>query len=279
MQKILLLIDQEGFNKSAFEFGCYLAKMNRSALTGVFMVPEPSVSATYPNRYFVEGDAIPVLLADDSSEEKWRTQLENNKKEFAIACSKKGIRWNEYTQPIHSVDELVNETRFTDLLIVNACSSFDKTSQTPPSDCVKEILYRSECPVVIAPLNFTGIDEVLFAYDGSASAVYAMKQFTYLFPELSDTKAVFLEVNEKGEAAITDQEKIGDYLKMHYSAIGFHILYGKASDELFSYLLDKKNIFVVTGAYGRSLVSSILRRSTAELLLKATNLPVFIAHH
>lgn len=279
MEKILLLVDQKGLNKSAFEFACYLADLTRSTLTGVFIDPEPSpasrdLQAVYSEVYI---GLTPVI--DDLPEDHWKTKLAENKRAFALACGNKGIRWSDQVSPVSSVSELVRETRFADLLVVNAETSLSESVQEPPTEFVKEVLVHSECPVVIAPLNFTGIEEVLFAYDGSASAVYAIKQFTYLFPKLSDIKTVFLEVNDEEESKITDQEKIGEYLKMHYSAIGFQLLHGNASDELFSHLIGKKNIFVVTGAYGRKLISSFFKKSTAELLLKTTNLPVFITHH
>jgi hypothetical protein len=78
--------------------------------------------------------------------------------------------------------------------------------------------------------------------------------------------------------AITNQKKITDYLKLHYSSIGYRVLHGKPEDELFSYFLEKKNTFLVLGAFGRSPVSSVIHRSAASLLLKTTTLPLFITH-
>jgi nucleotide-binding universal stress UspA family protein len=35
----------------------------------------------------------------------------------------------------------------------------------------------------------------------------------------------------------------------------------------------------VMGAFGRSMLSGFFKHSTAELIIKTVNLPVFVAHH
>ncbi len=50
--------------------------------------------------------------------------------------------------------------------------------------------------MILAPLSFEGIDEILFAYDGGKSALFSIRQFTSLFPELTDKKIIVLQVNE-----------------------------------------------------------------------------------
>jgi len=118
----------------------------------------------------------------------------------------------------------------------------------------------------------------VFAYDGTKSSVFAMKQFTYLFPELHDRKVLVLEVCEEDEHVVTAKEKLSAWLQNYYSNITYLVLYGKPKDELFGFLLEKEKMFVVMGAFGRSMLSTLFSRSNAELLLKVVNLPFFISH-
>jgi hypothetical protein len=69
---------------------------------------------------------------------------------------------------------LIEESRFADLLIIDAETSFNRGLEANPTRFVKEILQHAECPVVISPVSFEGLDEIIFAYDGSASSVYAI---------------------------------------------------------------------------------------------------------
>jgi hypothetical protein len=80
--------------------------------------------------------------------------------------------------------ELLAESRYADLLIVDAQTSFERQYEGIPSDFARQILKESECPVVIAPQTFTEIDEIVFAYDCSASSMFAIKQFTHLIPRI-----------------------------------------------------------------------------------------------
>jgi hypothetical protein len=174
---------------------------------------------------------------------------------------------------------ILEESRFADLVIIQPTLSFEKRLEEAPTTLVKEMLANAECPVLVAPQNLTGIEEIVFAYDGSRSAVFAIKQFTYLFPELSDKKAIVLQVNKDDSLPVTEKEKLGKWLRMHYSGIGFQVLKGKASEELYGHLLGKQNTIVVMGAFGRSWLSGLFKPATAGLLLKTINLPFFITHH
>lgn len=148
-----------------------------------------------------------------------------------------------------------------------------------PTEFEKDILKEAECPVIVAPQNFDGVDEIIFAYNSSKSAAFAIKQFTYLFPEFDDRKITVLQVNKEGEWADHDKYNLREWLQNRYSAIGFEAVKGDAEDKLFDYLLKRKNAFVVMGAYGRNSVSRFFKPSHADLLIKTITQPIFISHY
>ena len=195
-----------------------------------------------------------------------------------MACSNRGVnaQVRHLNQP--SASSIIEESRYADLLIINSDTSFENRIEGSPSSYVKEILSGSECAVVLAPDSFYGIDEVVFTYDGSKSSVYAIKQFTYLFPELKDKKATLIQIYEDDSSPTFEAIKMRELLKSHFPNLDIRLLKGKPSDELFAYLLGRKNLFVVMGAFGRGLLSNLFRASAANLVLKAINLPVFIDH-
>ncbi|MEP7277329.1 MAG: hypothetical protein ABI813_01690, partial [Bacteroidota bacterium] len=61
-------------------------------------------------------------------------------------------------------------------------------------------------------------------------------------------------------------------------SIGFHTITGVAKDELYKYLMNKRNAIVVMGAFGPRRIAIASQDSTAEQLVKTINLPLFIAH-
>jgi hypothetical protein len=72
------------------------------------------------------------------------------------------------------------------------------------------------------------------------------------------------------------RERLKAFLMIHYNAVQYEILYGDAELELFRKFLGQRNKVLVMGAYGRK---KIFDRSTADMLLKILNVPVFIAHY
>lgn len=262
MKRVLVAIDARQANVNVLDFACYMARLTHSRLTGVFLepeMPEPVYSQPAPTKVkALSGESIRV---------------------FREACANRGtncVVGNEMAIPPSAI---FNETRYAELLIVDPEMSFTNGKLELPSAFIKGVLTQSECPVVLAPFNFYGVDEIVFAYDGSAASVYAIKQFTYLFPQYAGKKITVVQVNENGGNLFSDKDRIGDLLQLHYSSIGYQLLQGKAADELFGYLLGRKNIFVVMGAFGRGMLSGLIKHSTAELIIKTVNLPIFIAHH
>jgi hypothetical protein len=279
MENILLVLNGSKTDTNTVDFACYIANLTHSKLTGLFIEnivgeERPVLKQLYALPY------VETITVDDLPENKEKIKsCETNEKLFADACINRGVNYHIHTNRKASVKEIIHESRFADLVIVNATTSFGNKIEAVPSHFVKEILGESECPVVIAPYSFNEIDEILFPYDGSKSSVYSIKQFAHLFPELKDKKITVLHVDKNDMPPVGDSEKIEQYLKSHYTKIEFKHLQGKADDQLFGYLLEKENIFVVMGSFGRRFLSTLFRKSTADLLVKTVNLPVFIAHN
>lgn len=276
MERIVVVVDPSGVETASLQFACYLTRLTGSKLTGLFLhgeAAEDIAEISLPVKGQTGSVSVPEKIPLSRS-----VAMEQNILDFLNYCENHGLRWKPDVAEAYNEKDILIESRFADLLIVCSDTSFSVEAESVPSDLVTSILKQSECPVLIAPLSFSSIDEVVFAYDGTPSSVYAIRQFTHLFPQLQDKKVTFLEVNEDFSTEIEYREKITNYLKMHYSAIGYQVLMGQAEDELFSYFLRKKNVMVVIGAFGKKLLSSILNKSTAHLLLKTTSLPVFITH-
>lgn len=277
MEKILVTIDATKVNRSLLDFAAYIARLTHSKITGVFL--ENLVEVIIPeSRALSEIPGAETVAAAEQHENVAKKKLyEENVRLFKEACENRCIPYTLCYN--HGLEDILTESRFADVLIIDAEMSFNSQYDGTPSSFIKEVLANAECPVIIAPFSFEAIQEVLFAYDGSLSCVFAMKQFTYLFPELADKRVKVLEVNESETAEITQREKVADWLKMHYSGIGFELMHGNISTALLNELLGKQNVFVVMGAFGRNMLSRFFKHSTAELLIKTINLPVFIAHH
>ncbi len=271
MRKILLAIDALNIHTPSIDFACYVASLTKSKLTGVFL--ENVLSEEIAEEVYASS-----LNENELSQNQRNAIVDNSIHFFKEACEERGV--NAYIHRDRGIPaaEIIEESRFADLIIIEPDMSFKKRLEGSPSGFVKDVLSETECPVMIAPQSFDGLNEIIFSYDGSRSSVFAIKQFTYLFPELSCKKVTVVEVNKTKELTLKAKPKILHWLKNYYSDVHVEILYGEPEEELFKYVFERRSIFLVMGAYGRNLVSSLLKESRAALIVKTTNLPIFISH-
>jgi hypothetical protein len=260
MEKILVALNPGRINTNVIDFACYVAGLTRSSLTGIF----------FDN---CERELVPIARA-------WREQLtevadepailekrsaiklhEDNILLFEEACRRRGVRTTIHFDCGDPIAAIIAETRFADLLIVDPELSFADSRDALAPWFLRELLAKSECPVVMAPYSFDDIDEILFAYDGSASGALAIKQFTWLFPKLTDQKITVVQAGNNAAIPDVEKKKLGEFLQMHFSGIGFRVLEGNTEREWLAYLQGRKNIFVVMGA--------------EATWLKKVNLPLF----
>jgi len=276
MDKILLLINARKPNLFSIDFACQITNLAQTKLTGLFI----------ENLYFeyipVGGLESPSYFATLSrpSNATVTADTDQSVRLFKEQCLRKGIKPEILIDQGEPIQEVIYESRFADMLIVDPDISFYDRDEPLPSHFVKEILSKSECPVLLAPEKFEDFEEIVFCYDGSASSVFAIKQFTYLLPQFHDKKVMLLEVNRSGNEEFNESHRrMMDWLRDHFHSVYYYSLKGDANDELFTYFFMKEKKLVVMGAYGRSLLSNFFRKSSADLIIRMVDLPVFITHH
>ncbi len=279
MEKILLAVDGVKINMPALDFAIYLSRLTNSKITGVFLenlvADEKTVLRT------VYGKPSLGWQIDESAPEYLdkKELIERNIQLFKKACEDRSVRYNIHRDRGVPAHEIINESRYADLIVADAATSFGKRYEGLPTQFAKNIFKDAECPVIIAPQHFTQIDEIIFTYDSSKSSAFAIKQFTYLFPEFDDRKVIVLQINDQGVWADPDKYNFREWLQNRYSVIGFEALRADTEDILVDYLLKKKNAFVVMGAYGRNALSMFFKPSHANLLIKSIVQPIFISHY
>jgi hypothetical protein len=261
MEKILLAMDALSLNTNAIDFACYIARLTRSRLTGIFL----------------EGlmEERPLVPAGEDG----KAAVETNIHRFREACICRETLSLVHRDRGVPLSEIVSESRFSDLIIIDPETAFNRKDVVVPGRFVKDVLRAAECPILIAPYSFEAVEEIVFSYDGSLSSAFAMREFAHLFPELAKIPVVVLSIRNDESPALEEQFKVKEWLRAHYDNLRFVVRQGGgASDQLFAYLIEKKNAIVVLGAFGRSEISTFFRPSHASLLVKSVNLPMFIAH-
>lgn len=258
MAGILLVIDSKA-EKFPLDFAFYLGKPGKSRLTGLFLeslenVHDPENIIGYKRRF-------------EAQVRKFREECDRQKTDFAVIRSR--------ALPLH---EVIAESRYQDLLLIDPATTFDNETDQLPTGFVRELMDSAECPVLLAPRGFAEVKEVVFAYTGTRSSVFAIRIFNYLFPFLNQhVHTVHAEPKKTIDSAQT--VRFRRWLDEHYPGSGFTTVTGEAENGIEDFLKDRPHAIVVAGASDRGTLSLLVRRSTTERLVAALPNAFFISHY
>ena len=276
MKKILVAFDGLNYSPSLCEYAIAFGKESDSLVVGVFLY-----DLRYTNLIFTYAYEIPATLAYsvDKIEREDEKKIRNNIKAFTSACEKAGIASKVHLDSGVPLMELLKESAFADLILIDSQTSFFDFGEETPSAFLKDLLAESKCPVMIVPTRTEEIENVIISYDGTESSVYAMKMFSYLFPEWSSKNTTIVSVNKTSSNHLPESRNVKDLAARHFKNLKYEILNGEVTDVLPKYLRKKKDhALVVMGAYGRNALSRLLHSSMSNKVIKDLKMPVFITH-
>lgn len=227
----------------------------------------------YDRLWSFSSSEVDVPLVGGEEDEVVKKHIEN----FEAACKQYQVKYqvrNDYLG--FAVPELKRETRFSDLLLLGG-ESFFQGKDNDLNDYVKETLRQSECPAMVVPEEFYFPRNIILAYDGTASSVFAIKQFAYLFPEMCSYPAI-LVYSEEEEENIPHKEDIELLARLHFPNLKMIKLDADPANDFKDWINERRRSLLVTGAFGRSTFAQMFRKSFIEDILQESRLPVFISH-
>lgn len=271
MKKIVFVCDGNDFSKEAFKFVASLYEKERFLLTGAFF-HSLNYGLVIPNT-FAPG-AGPYLSYTEEESEAFREGIN----EFKQACERNNIEYRIHEESDEwKISDLVKETRFADLIVVSGPAFFANVTKSEARATLQQTLHRSECPVIVIPATVQPIDEIIVAYDGKKDCLYALKQFTYLFPDYCQLETTIAYFDDDPEKEIPDLQYIEEFAARHFKLLTFERV--NLSHKSCSFWIKAhQNALLVTGAYERSGLSMALTKSFAEDIVNSHTIPLFISH-
>jgi nucleotide-binding universal stress UspA family protein len=273
MKKILIAFDGTHFSEGAFEFARRLNDLEPVLLTGVFL-PQTIISSMWS---YADGMAGPLMVPVFDEQE--RVITEQNVERFERMCKNNDIDYRVHKDDMDfALPELRRETRFADLLILGSEKFYENMGVNEPNEYLRDALHGVECPVVLVPERFVFPEKMILAYDGSSSSVYAIKQFSYLFPELKNRKTLLVYVNENPEKDFPDRVRIEELAARHFPDLTLTKLDTDPKKYFAAWATEEKGAMLISGSYGRSGLSQLFKESFVQKVIGDHQLPVFIAH-
>jgi hypothetical protein len=272
MKKILLLCDGDNFPSGAVRFVKNMREQGPLYVKGLFIEPF-DVQELMPIGF------IPVAGPYLKLKEEEDLLVQKSQIKFMSAFENAGIKYEIHPHIGQWNRELfVKESRFADLVVISEELFCANDLESQPNYYMIEALRASECPVVVVPENFKSIEHLAFAYDGGKECMHAIKQFVYLFPEYTDLPTEFVHIKEEATEEIPEKTLLGEYTFSHFEAQYTSKLHFDPKKYLTLWLGIKKNVFLVSGSFSRSMVSNTFRKSFVEHVIAEHTCPLFIAH-
>ncbi len=271
MKKVLMVFDNTNFSEGAFEFARWLNQREPVLVTAAF-VPQVDFANLWSYTAGVAGAMVIPMLEETDAE-----LVQKNIERFEELCKR-----NKMTFAVHRdfygfvVPELQKESRFSDLMILGG-ENFYLNLGAGVDDSMKETLHASECPVVVVPERYELPQAVVLAYDGGASSLHAMKQFSFLFSQLTALPTLLVYWAGKDQP-IPAKENIEEWARCHFKNLELLKLDKNSQPYFNTWLKARPGAMLVSGAFGRSQLSQMFRKSFVAPVIEEHRVPLFIAH-
>ena len=274
MKKILLAIDGANFSKGAMDFAKTLNEKNRIVLTGVF-IPKKDYARLWNYAGEGIGSTYFIPLIEDVDAEEIKSVIAKFEKE----CQNNDIEYKVHKDyDDSSIATLIKESRFADLMLLGSETFYKDYGVNKVSEYLVETLKEIECPALVIPEKFVFPKCNIIAYDGSKNSMFAIKQFAYLFPELTNNKTIVVYSKEDEKHDIPDQILLEEYAVKHFKDLTIFKNNADPGSYFNSLFLERKNALLISGAYGRTGLGSLFHKSFVSELIQDHAVPVFICN-
>jgi hypothetical protein len=271
MKKILLLIDHENLSDATLGFISQLNKQERILVSGVFM------PHYYYNHVLNYGVLAGEGIVSFPVQEENKAALDKGIARFEQFCAANNIACKVQKELLDfALPALKKETRFADLVILNA--GIFSALGPDNFEMLRKFLHGSECACLVLPDEAAFPYENILAYDGSDEAVYALKQFCYLFPQMSRNETMLVYVDENEMKDFPERACIIELASQHFPRLRMEKLQMNPKKNFSNWVSEKKGAMLISGSFTRSVLSEIFSSSFVDDIIKKQMLPVFIAH-
>lgn len=276
MKKFIVALDGLHLSGSSIQTAISLSRQYNAHLVGVFL-------DDFTRNSFSIYDALesgqPFEKVIRQLAEKDLQIRDQAVEGFEAICQQAGINYSIHRNKGFSLPDLLKESIYADLLILGIHETFTRHEETPPTRFMKDLLADVQCPVFLVPKHYAPLEKVIMLYDGAPTAVFAIKMFSHIIPTTLPVEVVTVKEADD-DLHLPENKLMKEFMKRHCTQATYTVLKGEAEREVLRHLKTQPaSTLVVLGAYQRSAVSRWFKNSMADVLLRALECPLFIAHN
>ncbi|MBS1533355.1 MAG: universal stress protein [Bacteroidetes bacterium] len=275
-KKFLAVFDGLRYSSGAAKYAVQLSGASDAYLVGVFLDDR-----TYHSYSLTGQGGYAKLLAERKELQKTdERKRQASVRDFEKACDAAGVNHIIHHDHSLAVREILAESVYADLLLADKHETFTQYEQTVPTSFIRDVLAGAECPVMVVPDEFKPLNKIILLYDGAPASVYAIKQFSYLFPNLRQLPVEVITIkSSESDRHLPENRRMKELMDRHFTDVAYTIAQGDPDNEIIEQLkYRQQDEVIVLGAYQRNGISRWFKPSMADLLMSELKAPLFVAH-
>ncbi|SDD45054.1 hypothetical protein [Niabella drilacis] len=248
MKKLLFVCDEDHYPQGGFEWIRQLHQQEPCVIKGLFFTAAAHDPAAGAGRFIRQcGDNAIQCYTVEKSHAEWQKTF-----------------WEQ-------------ETRYADLLVFSQDLLYAGAATAQPNERMQDLLRWATCPVIAVPEDAPPPEHIIAAYDGSSQSMEALKTFCTLFPWSKDIPAQIVYIKDEPSDSIPQLELLTEYAHVHFTSVKILKLRWDSDKHFNTWVGCFRNPLLVTGAFGRSALSTTLRGSFIQKIIGHHLAPVFVA--
>ena len=271
MKNIIIILNESHIPHHVIATAIKIARESNSLIEAVFINDMDVLNLSYP--FFNDMALIEENVSAKVIAEQRMLLMKSIIRQFRDDCDAAKVDYKINVEHEVSLSNLVALSHFADLVIADNKSDSNGYS-------LQDILADAHCPVLLVDINTQPVTNIHLAYDGSPAGMFAIKMFSYIFPEYQHLPTQLIYVADKEEDKIPHLNEIRSWALKHFIHISFKAIVGNAKKELVENVRQhSEKAIVVMGAYSGSAIGRLFVKSTADSIINETNASLFITHN
>ncbi len=195
--------------------------------------------------------------------------------EFARRCEEAGVNGRLILETGPIAKTIIDRARWNDLVVMNLAHPPGKTIAARLESGFRQVIQRSPRPILAVPRTVSPLDKALLAYDGGEKSKEALFMAAYL-AEQWHIQLVVVTAHEKKapDPAVMDHAR--RYLELHEIAAEFVVKPAGAANLIMDTAVSHNCNLIIIGGYGAQPVVEAVLGSTANEILRRSQIPVLI---
>lgn len=278
MKRILIALDPDPDTPVATEYGIALAKTYGATVTGLAVVDTSNI---YPTGIIGEPDLTHHArnLWEELTDES-REVAQDLLNRFEKRVKKAKVSYTSVKNEGASYERIIEGMKYHDMLVIGHDSHFFYNEPKLDTKTLAQVVKNGVCPTLIVNDQFSALNRILIAFDGSSPAARSMKSFTQNLanPEM-DIELLTVQTKTNKDSAKKINEFAKEYLNAHgLTKIRPAVLESNSpAQAILNHQAETGTNCTILGAHAVSALKRLAFGSTTHELIKKTASPLFLS--